>query len=283
MKRIVSLFSISILTAVAVVAPAHEDGATAEAARTVHVRTLLRQLDVKAESNSGYARSKFTHWVDTADKDVCNARYEVLINEAKVKPRVSSACKLSNGKWKSKYDGKVTTRPSTFDVDHMVPLAEAWGSGAKKWTSGTRKRFANDLGYGGTLIAVSASSNRSKGAKEPGQWLPANKAYRCEYVKKWVAVKWRWDLAVDRTEKKQLNQALAAWCGSGNMQVSKPARANVKLASSGSSSKPQANAAWNQPGPDLDCADIRKRVRVYPPDYHRLDADGDGWGCESYA
>ena len=36
------------------------------------------------------------------------------------------------------------------------------------------------------------------------------------------------------------------------------------------------------PPPDLDCADIGKKVRVRPPDPHRLDGDHDGWGCESY-
>lgn len=46
---------------------------------------------------------------------------------------------------------------------------------------------------------------------------------------------------------------------------------------------PDAGAEpWNQPGPDLDCADIGQRVRITGEDYHRLDADGDGWGCESY-
>jgi endonuclease YncB( thermonuclease family) len=48
-------------------------------------------------------------------------------------------------------------------------------------------------------------------------------------------------------------------------------------ASGGSISDP-----WNRPGPDLDCKDIGKRVRVEPPDHHGLDRDGDGWGCESY-
>lgn len=36
------------------------------------------------------------------------------------------------------------------------------------------------------------------------------------------------------------------------------------------------------PPPDLDCADVGRKVRVRPPDPHRLDGDGDGWGCESY-
>ena len=50
-----------------------------------------------------------------------------------------------------------------------------------------------------------------------------------------------------------------------------------KSTSSGESSQP-----WNQPGPDLDCADIGHKVRITGPDYHNLDRDGDGWGCESY-
>jgi endonuclease YncB( thermonuclease family) len=39
---------------------------------------------------------------------------------------------------------------------------------------------------------------------------------------------------------------------------------------------------WNLPGPDLDCPDIGHRVIITGPDYHRLDADGDGIGCDSY-
>jgi micrococcal nuclease len=42
-----------------------------------------------------------------------------------------------------------------------------------------------------------------------------------------------------------------------------------------------ATAPWNLPGPDLDCSDIGGPVQVLPPDYHRLDRDGDGWGCDS--
>ena len=40
---------------------------------------------------------------------------------------------------------------------------------------------------------------------------------------------------------------------------------------------------WNQPGPpDLDCGDIGRSVTITGPDYHNLDGDGDGIGCESY-
>ena len=43
----------------------------------------------------------------------------------------------------------------------------------------------------------------------------------------------------------------------------------------------EADEPWNQPGPDLDCADIGHPVRITGQDFHRLDRDGDGWACES--
>ena len=78
---------------------------------------------------SGYNRSAFRHWID-ADKDGCNTRAEVLIEEAIVKPKVGKNCALSGGKWRSQYDKLVTTNSGALDIDHLVPLAEAWRSGA---------------------------------------------------------------------------------------------------------------------------------------------------------
>ena len=133
---------------------------------------LLDELTVTAEHDSGYDRDLFRHWVD-ADGDGCDARREVLITEAVTAPSVGSGCSLSGGEWLSRYDGKTTTgNGSAFDVDHMVPLAEAWVSGAHNWTADRREDYANDLGFADSLIAVSASSNRSKGARDPAEWLP---------------------------------------------------------------------------------------------------------------
>ena len=73
-------------------------------------------------------------------------------------------------------------------------------SGGDRWTPGQRQAYANDLGHGGTLIAVSASANRSKGDKDPAQWLPLNAAYRCEYVRTWLAVKAEWEPLMDTAE-----------------------------------------------------------------------------------
>jgi hypothetical protein len=228
MKRLASVMSVAALAAAAFVAPTISGDVPAASATTVSARTLLRALDVKVETNYGYSRDKFKHWTD-ADGDRCNTRYEVLIAEAVTKPTVTSDCRLVGGRWNSKYDSKTTTDPSTFDVDHVVALAEAWGSGAKRWTPKTRENFANDLRYFASLIAVTASSNRSKSDREPGQWMPPTTSYRCTYLKHWIGVKWRWDLAVNTSEKADLSAALTTYCGTTKLSMTKPGRATITL------------------------------------------------------
>jgi len=120
-----------------------------------------------------------------------------------------AGCVVTGGRWISSYDGVVTKSPTRFDIDHRVPLEEAWASGAWRWTHSTRDRYSNDLGYSQSLVAVSASSNRSKGDREPGEWMPPLRTQRCAYVKQWIAVKFRWRLAVDAREKSTLTRYLS--------------------------------------------------------------------------
>jgi uncharacterized protein DUF1524/excalibur calcium-binding domain-containing protein len=246
---------------------------------TVSSHYLLRHLTVKAQQFSAYDRDKFRLWTD-ADHDGCNTRYEVLIAEAVRKPRVESGCYLAGGKWFSRYDGVTTTDPSTFDIDHLVPLAEAWRSGANRWSAGTRERYANDLHYGGTLIAVTARTNRSKGDQEPQDWLPPRTRYDCHYVATWVAVKWRWHLSIDSREKSFLRSTLAS-CGWP--RIAKPARATIHHRSSGSGS----TTATGGTDPRFDtCAQAIAHgygpyYRGRDPEYYwYTDADDDGIVCE---
>jgi cell division septation protein DedD len=149
------------------------------------------------EHIGGYDRSLFKHWID-ADKNGCDTRKEVLIAEAIVKPKKGTKCVLTGGKWISAYDGKSYTRDAGLDIDHMVPLAEAWRSGAWAWTSKQRQDFANDLTDSRVLIAVTASANRSKGDQDVKTWLPAKN--KCTYIEAWVAVKVRYSLTFDTGE-----------------------------------------------------------------------------------
>ena len=162
--------------------------------------SVLSGITVENEYETGYSRTLFKHWVD-ADGDSCDTREEVLIAESTSKPQVDAyGCKVVEGDWWSAYDGVTTTDPSTFDIDHVVALKEAWDSGAWSWTSAQRESFANDLTDPRALIAVSASSNRSKADKDPSQWMPTRTAYACEYLANWVAVKSRWKLSMDPSE-----------------------------------------------------------------------------------
>ena len=101
------------------------------------------------------------------------------------------------------YDGKVLDSPTKVDIDHMVPLANAWRSGASAWTTERRSDFANDLDDP-QLMAVSATSNRSKGDQDPSTWKPTDHGAWCVYAQDWIAVKTHWKLSVTTAEKSAL-------------------------------------------------------------------------------
>jgi len=187
---------------------AAEPAVREEEPQSSELSNLLVSLVIEPESPDPYNRSLFRHWID-ADGDGCNARREVLIAEAIEAPTIGDRCDLIGGLWYSAFDGVTTDDDSSFDVDHMVPLSEAWDSGANEWSSDRRRAFANDLDLPQALIAVSASSNRSKGDKDPADWLPPLQSYRCQYVEDWVRVKVKWELSVDQREFSAIRGLLA--------------------------------------------------------------------------
>ena len=178
--------------------------AGAERARGGLVRVRLHaapwRLEVRREVRRGYDRDRFVHWISQGDG--CDTRDRVLIAEARREPSVGADCSLTGGQWFSYYDGVSVSDPSSLDVDHMVPLAEAWDSGARGWSDRRRQRFANDLVDRRSLVAVTAASNRAKSDRDPREWLPEQRV--CRYVKEWLAVKLRWSLSVDRAERRAL-------------------------------------------------------------------------------
>ncbi|MEU2441762.1 HNH endonuclease family protein [Streptomyces rubradiris] len=184
---------------------------------TLPVRDALAALPVRDEDRTGYERTKFKHWVD-ADKDGCTTRAEVLKAEAVIAPEQGARCALTGGEWYSPYDDRYIQGPRGLDIDHLVPLAEAWDSGASAWSPAEREAYANDLRDERPLIAVSAASNRSKADQDPATWLPPAAGYRCQYVTDWVADKTRWGLSIDSGEEAALSQALSH-CPNGPVTV----------------------------------------------------------------
>jgi hypothetical protein len=165
----------------------------------------LAELKVatKPASMAGYSREKFPHWRSTGTN--CDVRDSVLKRDGtKVK---FSGCNVVAGTWTSIYDGKVIKSPAELDIDHMVPLANAWRTGAAAWTTEKRSDFANDLDRP-QLVAVTANSNRSKGDQDPSTWKPTDEGVWCEYAEDWIAVKTYWKLVVLTKEKSALTDML---------------------------------------------------------------------------
>ncbi|MFY0514463.1 HNH endonuclease family protein [Streptomyces anulatus] len=168
-------------------------------------RTYLGQLTVGAEgSSSGYSRDKFPHWI--TQSGACNTR-EVVLKRDGTNVQQDSSCAAVSGSWFSPYDGATWSAASDVDIDHMVPLAEAWRSGASSWTTAQRQSFANDLTRP-QLIAVTDNVNQSKGDQDPAEWMPPTSSYKCTYVRAWVHVKKHYNLTLDSAEKSALQSAL---------------------------------------------------------------------------
>ncbi|HWS37702.1 MAG TPA: HNH endonuclease family protein [Actinoplanes sp.] len=168
-------------------------------------QTYLNALTVAAEANAGtYDRDLFPHWITISG--TCNTRETVLKRDG-TNVVTSSACAATSGTWYSPYDGATWTAASDVDIDHVVPLAEAWRSGASAWTTAKRQTFANDLTRP-QLIAVTDNVNQSKSDQDPSTWQPSVTSYRCTYAKMWIAVKYYWALTLQSSEKTALQTSL---------------------------------------------------------------------------
>jgi hypothetical protein len=187
-------------------------------------------LTVKGRApKTGYARERFgTAWADT-DSNACDTRDDILKRDLEDVRFTGGDCKVSYGLLPSDpYSGKkVTYRRgrSLVDIDHIVPLSDAWQKGAKYWDARKRIALANDPL---NLIAVDASTNRSKGDGDAATWLPPNKSYRCTYVAGQVAVKRKYGLWVTAAEKSAMEKVLRTCPGqklpTGGNPTEAPAR-----------------------------------------------------------
>ena len=148
----------------------------------------------------GFDRSEWQHWID-ADGDCQSTRQEVLIEESLVEPELDArGCKVLEGLWRDPYTGRLISDPKLLDIDHLVPLREAWEAGGWAWDDAQRRAFANDLSHPEHLVATHRRNNRAKGAKAPQDWMPPDAALRCTYLQWWWRTKVRWHLRLTPEE-----------------------------------------------------------------------------------
>ena len=169
-----------------------------------NVETLpggIAQLAIEEPHVDGYDRDLFGDWNDV-DGDCQDTRAEVLVLEAQVPVTFTTlaSCTVATGQWLDPWSGTVNASASALDVDHTVPLANAWRSGAWAWTPEQRVAYANDLADDAHLIAIPAGENRSKSDDGPEAWRPPLTAAWCAYARVWTAIKARWNLTATPAE-----------------------------------------------------------------------------------
>jgi Protein of unknown function (DUF1524) len=197
--------------------------ARAPAPPAARAAAMLQGLAVRPRprDTEGYLRAAFGDaWVDT-DHDGCNQRDDVLLRDAvrgtaRVQQQGSCDHDVLAGTWHDPYTGRILTftnlkdlrQAEAIQIDHVVPLAEAWVSGARSWGMTRREEFANDLDE---LLAADGPTNMAKGDGDPAAWRP-RQGYQCAYARRWIAIKAAYSLAVDPPERAALDQMLRS-CG----------------------------------------------------------------------
>ncbi|MGW5941914.1 HNH endonuclease family protein [Streptomyces celluloflavus] len=193
----------------------------------------LNSLTVRPKGNPPqvYDRQRFGGWIKDP-KTQCTIPVVLLARDKFSGKFLQNECKIENGVWLDRYAGMVLnyqgrkippmdwviskTKKVKLDIDHVVPLKDAWASGAWQWDDAKREKFANDLARP-QLLAVSSNPNRAKGQKYPGPgkeggqpktWWPTATYYRCPYLKQWVAVKTYYKLSVLQAEKDNIIEGL---------------------------------------------------------------------------
>ena len=241
-------------------------------------------LAVADESDGGvaYDRDLYGSW--TLVRSGCNTRCAVLEEERR-----------ADGAWYSWFDGRVISDPSRLDIDHMVPLAEVHSSGAWQWSSARKRDYANDLVHPEALAAVTASSNRSKGSRDPSEWRPPDGSAWCRYATDWVTVKAAWRLTADRAEARALEEmldtcdvevtvtavAVPGTTTTTPVTTASTTRSSCPYTSTGGDPCAALPALGNQSN-DVNCGDIPNRFKpltVVGRDYDRLDGNNDGLAC----
>ena len=238
-----------------------------------------------------YDRHDWKQWTD-ADRDCQDARNEVLIAESRtaVAYRTDRKCRVTTGEWLAPYSNTVVVDPGKLDVDHMVPLGNAHDSGAWQWSANRREQYANYLEDPQHLIAVTASANRSKGARGPDQWKPEDQTYWCQYAVDWITIKSTWELTVTEAELAGLNEMLHSCNEPPSLWVSHGSIPGAHRATSTPEPRPTATATTIKYN-SCDAAQAAGETRVQGSKGNgrgfpkwmvpsARDGDGDGVVCE---
>lgn len=149
-----------------------------------------------------HRQEHFGSWSHPAED--CRTTREYLLHtstESPLKYRPNKTCKISTGLWRTPYKkNSLYQKARNVHIDHLVPLKEAFISGAHQWSQPMRCHYNNFIHYPYHLVVVGAQENLKKKDHDLSQYLPPNKSFKCEYIKHWLTVKAIWNLKIDLKE-----------------------------------------------------------------------------------
>lgn len=183
--------------------PTADPEATGDAASAL---VQLETIPVKGRApKTGYTRDEFgPAWADV-DHNGCDTRNDILARDLidKTFKAGTNNCVVASGTLADEYTCTTITfvrgqdTSSKVQIDHVVPLSDAWQKGAQQLSGERREELANDPL---NLMAADGPTNAAKGDSDAATWLPPNKAFRCEYVARQTSVKAKYSLWVTQAE-----------------------------------------------------------------------------------
>jgi hypothetical protein len=210
-RRLIAAALVAVVTLGATIAGSLRqlEGSQPEAPKTQQIASspafdALNKLSVKGRApKTGYSRAQFGDgWQDLG---MCDVRNHILRRDMQnAEVRSAGDCTVLKGTLVDPYTGKTiqfTRGADTSDdvqIDHVVALSDAWQKGAQSLDTDRRRALANDPL---NLLAVDGKTNNAKSDSDAASWLPSNKAYRCRYVARQIAVKTKYLLWVTAAER----------------------------------------------------------------------------------
>lgn len=166
----------------------------------------LKTLPIKGRApKTGYTRAQFGNGWENVNG--CDTRNRILARDMASVTYAQTTdvvvCKVETGTLNDPYTAKIimfikgATTSADVQIDHVVALSDAWQKGAQQLTPAQRIQLANDPLE---LLAVDGPANQAKSDGDAATWLPPNKAFRCTYVARQIAVKKKYNLWVTRSE-----------------------------------------------------------------------------------
>jgi 5-methylcytosine-specific restriction endonuclease McrA len=173
---------------------------------SAHTRTTNLQIE-------NYKRvGHFGRWINDPNDDTCfNTRAKVLLRDSDqdVGFRDTNHCSVLSGHWNDPYTGQDFVSTGDIQIDHVVPLKNAYMSGAYKWNFKSRCLYANYMGLSYHLMSVNGIENMKKGDKGPEGYMPPNKEHTCDYIKHWLSIKFLWGLRMTPTEAQAIKTQIS--------------------------------------------------------------------------